>query len=80
MEKQIVYQFLYNECIHESSAMTVSIHKTRKGAEMAMDFHKEQKRKEWDEMNKDRDPKDTFDYGKFGLMEWWGIGEIEILD
>jgi len=43
----IVYEFLYNPMVEESSAQTMSIHKTRKGAEMAMKFHKEEKTKEW---------------------------------
>jgi len=36
----ILYQALYNPMIHESASYTLSIHKTRKGAEMAIEFHK----------------------------------------
>ena len=40
-----VYEFLYNSDCCEGSASTISIHKTKKGAEMAMDFHKNEKLK-----------------------------------
>ena len=41
-----VYAFLYNSCIYESAHATMSLHKTRKGAEMAMEVHKAEKEKE----------------------------------
>ena len=41
----LVYEFLYNSNCHESSYRTMSIHKTRKGAEMAMEFHKAETKK-----------------------------------
>jgi hypothetical protein len=37
-----VWAFLY-VLIHESSFATVSLHKTEKGAEIAMEFHKEKR-------------------------------------
>jgi hypothetical protein len=39
-ENDYVWAFLYCP-IHESSFATVSLHKTEKGAEIAMEFHKE---------------------------------------
>ena len=44
-----VYEFLYNSDTCESAPSTISIHQTRKGAEMAMEFHKNEKLKEWKE-------------------------------
>ncbi len=43
-----VYEFWYNDCIHESAAACISLHRTKKGAEMAMEFHKNEKLKKWD--------------------------------
>jgi hypothetical protein len=43
-----VQEFWYNGCIHESSAACVSLHRTTKGAEMAMGFYLEKKHKEFD--------------------------------
>jgi hypothetical protein len=37
-ENDYVWAFLYCPCIHESSFATVSLHKTEKGAEIAMEF------------------------------------------
>ena len=34
--KEYVYEFIYNDCIHESSYATISTHKTLKGAYNAM--------------------------------------------
>ena len=34
--KEYVYEFLYNDCIHESSYAIISTHKTLKGAYNAM--------------------------------------------
>jgi hypothetical protein len=35
-----LYAFLYNPMIHESSSQTVSIHRTREGAEKALEWHR----------------------------------------
>ena len=53
MEK--VYEFWYNDCIYESAAACISLHRTRNGAEIAMELHKEQKRKEFEELYKDEE-------------------------
>ena len=45
-----VYEFWYNECIYESAAQCISLHKTRKGAEKAMEFHKKETEDEWKRM------------------------------
>lgn len=38
-----LYAFLYNNCIHESSWATVSLHYSKEGAEKAMNEHKQKK-------------------------------------
>jgi hypothetical protein len=35
-----IYAALYNPMIHESTWGIISLHETRKGAEMAVEFHK----------------------------------------
>ena len=42
-----VYEFLYNPSTCENVSQTVSIHKTLRGAEMAMEFHKNEVLEEW---------------------------------
>ena len=69
-----VFEFAYSECIHESGCVTQSIHKTRVGAEMALDFHKEQMHKEWLEL---WDEKERLEFS-FGDMENWIIKETEV--
>ena len=46
----IVYEFLYNGSCCESAAHTVSIHRTRRGAEIAMEFHRNEMKNEYDEL------------------------------
>ena len=45
-----VYEFWYNECIYESAAQCMSLHRTRKGAEKAMERHKKETEDEWERM------------------------------
>ena len=73
-----VYEFWYNDCIYDSAAACVSLHRTKKGAEMALAFHKEQKRKEHEELYKDEEP-DMIPF-KFDAMCAWGIKEREIVE
>ena len=71
-----VYEFLYNSDCCEGAASTVSIHKTKKGAEMAMEFHKNEKLKEWEKECKEDPP--TKEY-PFDFDQWWGVRECELL-
>lgn len=72
-----VYAFLYNSCIHESAFATMSLHKTRKGAEMAMEFHKAQKEKDhWEIYDR---PEDYYT-SPFGEYEVWMVEEMEVQD
>lgn len=45
-----VYEFWYNECIYDSDAQCISLHKTREGAEKAMERHKKETEDEWKRM------------------------------
>ncbi len=76
--KEILYEFLYCPCIHESGWVTVSLHRTREGAQKALDSHKDSAKKEFNERySKEEIEKLIF---KFGQFEDWRIGEIELND
>ena len=71
-----VYEFLYNSDYCESAASTISIHKTKKGAEMAMENHKNEILKEWEKERKEYPH--TKEY-PFDFDQWWGVRECELL-
>lgn len=71
-----VYEFLYNSDCCESAASTMSIHKTKKGAEMAMEFHKAEKKREYDELYDD-EYKEGFDWD---FDQWWGVRETNLAE
>lgn len=74
-EENKVYAFLYCDCIYESGYTTMSLHKTQRGAEIAMEFHKAKAKKEYENIHSEFEP--TFDFGE---MEGWIIQEMEIVD
>lgn len=73
------YQFLFCDCIYESSFATMSLHRTKKGAYKAMNkFLNDRFSTELDERIK---------FGKFkeyvwkvGVHQAWSVDEIELLD
>lgn len=69
-----VYEFWYSDCIYGSADACMSLHQTKKGAEIAMNFHKELKRKEWEMLYED----DC--YGKFDEMREWGVRNRDIFE
>ena len=71
-----VYESLYNSDCCEGAASTISIHKTKKGAEMAMEFHKNEKLKEWEKECKEYPPAKEY---PFDFDQWWGVRECELL-
>lgn len=82
-----VYAFMYNPMTEESGYITVSLHKTRDGAEKALESHKTGRKLQWDELEKYRREKyaddlyETIRKGtKFGRWEDWTIEERTILD
>jgi len=72
-----VYEFWYTDC-NEGAAACISLHRTKKGAEMAMEFHKEQKRKKHEELYKDEEP-DMIPFA-FDGMSAWGVEERDIVE
>lgn len=77
-DKSKVYGFMYNECIHESSWATVSLHTSREGAEIALEKHKAEKLEEFQTYKKWCEENDMGN-PTFGEHEDWSIHEFEIL-
>lgn len=75
--KEVVYEFVYCECIYESGSVTISIHKSKKGAETALTHHKEKEKQEHDEMYKD-EPDMLCDM-PYDQMKHWSVVETEVL-
>lgn len=76
-----VYEFLYNSDCCESAAVTISIHKTKKGAEMAMESHKAETQKQWNEMRKldeENDPEYWKEF-EWDFDQWWGVRKCKLL-
>ena len=76
-----VYEFLYNSDCCEGAASTISIHKTKKGAEMAMEFHKNEIKQKWEQEKKEHFWEDPHFYRSFkwDFDQWWGVRECELL-
>jgi hypothetical protein len=73
-----LYAFTYNPMIHESGYITVSIHRTREGAEKAMEWHRNECRNEWAEIYK-AVHRAEIDH-PFDAFQSWKVEEIKILD
>lgn len=74
----IIYQALYCSCIHESSYATLSLHKTKGGAERAINFHKMEVYKEYEKMYDPIENKDQIKHEfveDYMRHEAWSIGE-----
>lgn len=71
----IVFEVLYCSCIYESASATISIHSTREGAESAMNKHRENEKKEWNEMY-DVDEREHL--GEFDAIKSWAVRETEV--
>lgn len=84
MDKIIVYAAQYSECVYESAFATISIHKTRSGAENAIKLHKKtiyDMYKENYAWQKENYP-DEYNSTEFSIPSWeqWNIRELEILE
>ena len=71
----ILYAFLYSECIHESCLAVVSLHYSKSGARKAM---KEHKRKALDKFIQLWGKKNKHGF-KFGEFKKWCVEPIEVL-
>ncbi len=78
-----VFAFKYNPMIEESAYATISLHETKKGAELAMEFHKAKELEEWKESDKYQrkrfgDKYEVLKTSPFGYWERWKVEEILI--
>lgn len=73
---KILHLFLYNPHILDSGWITQSIHRTRKGAELALQQHKTELLKEWEE----KIPPEGREKCPFGNCQDWRVVEFELLD
>lgn len=63
-----IYEALHCSCIHEGSWYTISTHRTKEGAEKALDKHRESCLPNYESM------KELYQY------ENWRVNETELLD
>lgn len=71
-----IWEFSYTDCIHESAMAAISLHKSKKGAEMAMEHHKNEARKEFAK----RDIEAMKAWGiTFGMHEEWVVCKRDVL-
>lgn len=75
MEKQIIFEACYNEMTYESSFMTISLHRTKKGAEKAIRKSKRQVKKDFYSFYNDENK--PLEWNEFKA---WGIFESELLE
>lgn len=78
-----VFEALYNSNTWESAYATLSIHLSREGAQKVIDDHREEKRKEWQQLvDADEDKGTDMAYDvtcPFGEFEDWCIREVKLL-
>lgn len=88
-----LYEFVYCGMTEESSYATISLHRTREGAEKAMEKHKAEEKIKYDKQmqryveswKKEGNDEETIkvlseSIGEFGRFQDWGINEIEVVD
>lgn len=79
MKNMILYEFLYCDCIYESSFETISLHYTPEGAQKALEKHKDKKLQEHIKYVKRcenwRFPPKLEEFGEFAS---WKIQEITV--
>jgi len=78
MEQEIneVYEFLYCDCIYESGYVTMSIHKTKRGAYKALRNYLEEEYAKW----RDNALKRGKPYHKFEIHSAWKIDTTILKD
>ena len=79
----LLYAFLYNDCIHESSYQTMSLHYSEEGAKDAMVKHKNNAYQEFLKYDKfcRETNKEFYEQfpNKFGEHEDWAVDPVEVL-
>ena len=75
-----IYEFLYCECVWESSSASMSLHRTKKGAYMAMRKHLMQEYERWQNMRTKYGKDKISGIDKFGQHQMWHVGEQELME
>jgi len=87
-----LFEFVYCGMTEESSYATISLHRTREGAEKAMNEHKQKERLQHDKFIEryknelklqgieEKDMGMYLDSFQFGRFKDWHVQEVEILD
>lgn len=75
--RKILHIFLYNPMIKESGWIPQSIHESRKGAESALESHRKEVLKEWEDMFKT--PEEQVLH-PIETTQDWRLCEYELLD
>lgn len=73
---ETVYAFKYCDCVYESSYATISLHRSKEGADKAMEAHKLERKEWYDKLYADEEDDDT----SFTDFEDWLVEPVEILD
>lgn len=71
-----VFEFIYNGDTLNCNSTTISIHKTRRGAEMAMEFHKKETQEDHERLHK---PKEFKEF-PFDEYQSWDVRETVLKD
>jgi len=73
-ETVVFWMALHNPNIHESSAYTISLHKTKEGAKKAVEESKREVKKEYNEVYDESDDIAP----EWDRFHWWGIKKQEV--
>lgn len=74
-DRIVIFEALYNPMTEESAYTTLSLHKTRDGAEDAIAEHKRKKKEDWKKVYPTKED-EPFEFGTF---EDWTTGETDVL-
>lgn len=75
-----LFTALYNPMVHESGFITLSVHRTKKGAWNAIKRHKIEEFNEWMDGQFYSRRQENWDHFKFDFCKDWRIGTIELND
>ena len=79
IQPDILYELIYNPDIHDSGPITLSIHRTKEGAEAAMQTHKDEIKYKFDEIYHNSEyPVDMVVDMEWDDNQYWDIKPIKI--
>lgn len=71
MKEEIIWKALYCPCVHESASQTISLHRTKEGAEDAIRKHRLNELANYQKLH-EREP-EWFPMNEFGQHESWSV-------